>query len=133
MDPGKNRRKMHKVSFVTFTRHRRLRWTGCVARIEELIKGGVTSGKRPPLGSCSRSEKYQNITETGHYGVTWIQMDVDKVQWQGFCENGDEPSCSTKRKTWGVELLSTHGTNFPSSSLCRKLSNGTRPEFATRW
>jgi hypothetical protein len=25
--------------------------------MEELIKGGVTSGKRPPLGSCSRSGK----------------------------------------------------------------------------
>jgi hypothetical protein len=47
-----------------------------------------------------------DLREIGIDGANWIQLSQDRVQWRGFCENGDEPSGSIKKVGYFFDKLS---------------------------
>jgi hypothetical protein len=82
-----------------------MRWAGHVARMgvgrgAYRVLVGRPEGKRP-LGRPRRRWE-DNIKmylgEIGIDGANWIRLAQDRVQWGGFCEHGDDPSGSVRKR-----------------------------------
>jgi hypothetical protein len=61
--------------------------------------GWRSEGKRP-LGRRRRRLEDNiklDLREIGIDKLNWIRLAQDRVQWGGFCENGNEPSGSIKK------------------------------------
>jgi hypothetical protein len=73
-------------SISRMTNSRRMRWVGCVVRMEYGIFVGKPEGKRP-LGSTRRRWVDNNKTdlrETGWCAMDWMDIAQDRDQWRAL-------------------------------------------------
>jgi hypothetical protein len=82
-----------------------MRWAGQVARMGEgrgvyRVLVGRPEGKRP-LGIPRRRWEDNiklDLRETGIDGANWIRLAQNRIWLAGFCEHGNEPSGSIRRR-----------------------------------
>jgi len=92
-------------NIVRVIKSRKMRWVGHVARMGEgrdacRVFFGRAEGKRP-LGRPRRRWEdniKMDLKEIGIDGANWIRLAHDRVQCAGFCEHGDEPSGSVRKR-----------------------------------